>query len=47
MNVATKAPSRFTRVLTHSHQNARGRPDTLSRAACLKLAADIRNPPVM
>ncbi|GLX19009.1 hypothetical protein Slala02_69930 [Streptomyces lavendulae subsp. lavendulae] len=45
MNVATKAPSRFTSVLAHSHQKARGSPDTLSRAARLKLAADMRIPP--
>ncbi|GAA3247751.1 hypothetical protein Sros01_60640 [Streptomyces roseochromogenus] len=45
MNVATKAPSRFTSVLAHSHQKALGSPATLSRAACLNLLTDIRNPP--
>lgn len=47
MNVATKAPSRFTSVLVQSHQNARGRPETLSLAARLRLAADIRDPPAV
>jgi hypothetical protein len=35
MKVATKAPSRLTRVLVHSHQNSRGSPETVSRTARL------------
>ncbi|GAO05679.1 hypothetical protein TPA0598_01_00480 [Streptomyces lydicamycinicus] len=31
--MATKAPSRLIKVLVHSHQNCRGRPETLSTAA--------------
>lgn len=45
MNVATKAPSRLIRVLVHSHQNSRGRPETDSRAARLRLATDMWLPP--
>ncbi len=45
MNVATNAPSRLIRVLVHSHQNSRGIPETVSRAAALRPATDIRIPP--
>ncbi|GHB67510.1 hypothetical protein GCM10010331_64280 [Streptomyces xanthochromogenes] len=39
--MATKAPSRLIRVLVHSHQNSRGSPETVSRAASLRLATDM------
>jgi hypothetical protein len=44
MKVATKAPSRLTSVLVHSHQNSRGSPATVSRVARRKAASDMGVP---
>lgn len=44
MKVATKAPSRLTSVLVHSHQKARGIPETVSRAARIGPATDMELP---
>ncbi len=45
MKVATKPPSRLTRVLVHSHQNAGGSPDRVSLSASRARTTDDMEPP--